>query len=123
MWDLKAQIAAGQFDLMAGANWQRAGDPKAPKPEPLPRPGVKSGTKTVSPKPLPIDQLQRRLNVNIRPSPSVPVAARPGSLPAETVAKILATTGKTQRQLAAELGVSQSTISRIRRSGQLQSRP
>lgn len=65
MWDLPAFLTAGIFDTLQGANWQRAGDPKAPRPEPLPRPGVKSGTKTVKPKPLPIDQMRKRLRLSV----------------------------------------------------------
>lgn len=38
-WDLRTHILAGLFDLTAAANWQRAGDENAKKPDRLPRPG------------------------------------------------------------------------------------
>lgn len=39
-WDLHAHLLAHLADLAAGANWQRAGDRRAPRPRPYPRPGV-----------------------------------------------------------------------------------
>ncbi|QDG88869.1 hypothetical protein [Pseudarthrobacter sp. NIBRBAC000502770] len=39
-WDLRNHLLAGVFDLLAAANWQRAGDEHAKKPERLPRPGA-----------------------------------------------------------------------------------
>lgn len=38
-WDVHAHIGAGIFDLLAAANWQRAGDESAKRPDRLPRPG------------------------------------------------------------------------------------
>lgn len=40
-WGLQEHLLAGVFDLLAAANWQRAGDEKAKRPERLERPGVK----------------------------------------------------------------------------------
>lgn len=40
-WGMPEQLLAGLFDLLSMANWQRQGDEKADRPEPLPRPGVK----------------------------------------------------------------------------------
>lgn len=40
-WGVTDHLLAGVFDLLAGANWQRGGDNKAPRPKPLKRPGSK----------------------------------------------------------------------------------
>lgn len=41
-WTLGNQLIAAAIDALHTANWQRAGDPKAPRPRPTPRPGVES---------------------------------------------------------------------------------
>ena len=38
-WSQTTVMLADIADLLAGANWQRQGDKKAPKPQPYPRPG------------------------------------------------------------------------------------
>lgn len=38
-WGPTEHLLATTVDLLAGANWQRGGDKKAPRPKPLPRPG------------------------------------------------------------------------------------
>jgi hypothetical protein len=38
-WGPAEHLLAAVVDLLAGANWQRGGDKKAPRPKPLPRPG------------------------------------------------------------------------------------
>jgi hypothetical protein len=40
LWGLPEQLMAGIADILAVANWQRAGDDKAKRPDPLPRPGI-----------------------------------------------------------------------------------
>jgi len=40
MWGLSEHLLAKVFDVLQEANWQRQGDNRAPRPEPLPRPGV-----------------------------------------------------------------------------------
>ena len=40
IWDLHGHLLAGIFDVLSVANWQRAGDENAKRPERLPRPGV-----------------------------------------------------------------------------------
>lgn len=41
LWTLESQLLAHIGDVLAAANWQRAGDKRAQKPKPIPRPGVK----------------------------------------------------------------------------------
>ncbi|MCL2463978.1 MAG: hypothetical protein FWF28_02760 [Micrococcales bacterium] len=38
-WTLTDVLLAELVNLTSGANWQRAGDPHAPQPEPIPLPG------------------------------------------------------------------------------------
>lgn len=40
IWDLHGHLLAGIFDVLSVANWQRAGDENAKRPDRLPRPGV-----------------------------------------------------------------------------------
>lgn len=40
LWQLEHQLLAAVVDALNGANWQRAGDSRAQRPEPVPRPGV-----------------------------------------------------------------------------------
>ena len=64
-WDLNTQLLAGVFDQLATANWQRAGDEKAKRPDPLPRPGVNKrsadGEQIARGKPVTTDQMDRML--------------------------------------------------------------
>ncbi|ALY08861.1 tail assembly chaperone [Arthrobacter phage Galaxy] len=47
-------LLATVVDLLAGANWQRAGKKSAPKPKPIPRPGSKSEGTRYGSKPIPV---------------------------------------------------------------------
>ena len=51
-WTLPEHLLAGIYDTLQGANWQRAGNRHAKRPEPLPRPGVKPKTEVKQHKPL-----------------------------------------------------------------------
>jgi hypothetical protein len=64
MWDLPAFLMAGQFDALQGANWQRAGDPKAKRPDPLPRPGVVPAEVRKPSTPTTIEKLRKRLGMD-----------------------------------------------------------
>lgn len=44
-WGQVEHLLAGALDLLAEANWQRAGDKKQPHPKPVPRPGERTRTK------------------------------------------------------------------------------
>lgn len=44
-WGLPEHLLAVIADALHGANWQRARNPRAPKPKPMPRPGVKEPRK------------------------------------------------------------------------------
>lgn len=44
LWSRDTHLLADIFDVLAGANWQRAGKASAPKPKPMHRPGAKRGT-------------------------------------------------------------------------------
>lgn len=120
-WDLDAHLLAGLFDLLQGANWQRAGNPRAKRPEPLERPGVKrSGEgRVVKPKKaLPMDEVRRRLKVNLRPPEPVqpaPVKRGRGRLSAHDRELIRSrrSAGVSVRELTAEFRVSRSTVYRI----------
>lgn len=62
-WNLQAHLLAIVIDLLAGANWQRAGNPQSPKPKPMPRPGSNdrhSVKKSVAQK-IPLDQIKQRI--------------------------------------------------------------
>ena len=39
-WGDTEHLLAAMVDLLAGANWQRAGDKRRPAPEPITRPGT-----------------------------------------------------------------------------------
>lgn len=39
-WTPEAAVLADVFDVLAAANWQRAGKAGAPRPKPYPRPGL-----------------------------------------------------------------------------------
>lgn len=64
-WDLHGHLLAGIFDLLAAANWQRAGDENAKKPERLPRPGattpVDAGETLARGKAVSIEEMNARL--------------------------------------------------------------
>lgn len=45
-WHVDTYLLAALVDLTAGANWQRAGNKRAPRPKPLPRPGDKPKGRT-----------------------------------------------------------------------------
>lgn len=38
-WTAAEHLLAGAIDVLRVGNWQRGGDPKAPRPDRLPRPG------------------------------------------------------------------------------------
>ena len=38
LWGVSEYLLAQAVDLLAGANWQRAGKKSAPRPKPIPRP-------------------------------------------------------------------------------------
>lgn len=40
LWGLSEHLLAGAVDLLALGNWQRGGDERAKRPDPLPRPGA-----------------------------------------------------------------------------------
>ena len=47
-WDHQAQLLAHVIDLLAAANWQRAGGKEHDRPEPYPRPGVSGYSHAIS---------------------------------------------------------------------------
>lgn len=55
-WSIEAQLLADVVDVLAIANWQRAGKKHAPKPKPVERPWRKSKTRKLGSKPIPIAQ-------------------------------------------------------------------
>lgn len=60
-WTLTDYLLAGSFDALQIANWQRAGDRKAPRPRPFPRPGVKPDDRLGDTSKLDQDEVRRRL--------------------------------------------------------------
>lgn len=133
-WDLHAHLLAGIFDGIQGGNWQRGGNSKSKRPEPMPRPGVtppeESKPKTV----LPISELRKRLKADNREQVPLAIADRPEILDAESsetfddelkpgtpklttqqvlAVRALASSGCTYADLAALFHVSRSTIGRI----------
>lgn len=66
-WTLSNHLLAGVFDLLASANWQRAGDEKVKRPEPLKRPGMSGrvdGDVMARGKPVTTDQMDALLGWN-----------------------------------------------------------
>lgn len=64
IWGLHEQLLAAIFDSLAVANWQRGGDEKAKRPEPLERPGVKKqadGQLLAKGKAVSIEEMNRQL--------------------------------------------------------------
>jgi len=59
LWGLHEQLLAHVSDLLAIANWQRAGAGK--RPEPLPRPGVEPTSKTHGKGAIPLDEMREWL--------------------------------------------------------------
>lgn len=53
-WSLTDHLLAGVYDLLALANWQRAGKKNSPRPRPLPRPGKAGDGKRIGKDPIPI---------------------------------------------------------------------
>lgn len=47
-WDHHTQLLAHVIDLLAAANWQRAGGKEQDRPEPYPRPGVSGYSHAIS---------------------------------------------------------------------------
>ena len=60
MWTVDQHLLASIVDLLAAANWQRAGNRKNPRPKPLPRPGQKTRHPiTRKPRPRSIEEIDR----------------------------------------------------------------
>jgi hypothetical protein len=67
MWGLQEQLSALIADLLNVANWQRAGDENAKRPEPIPRPGVKKkpdGELIAQGTPMSIEDMDKMLGWN-----------------------------------------------------------
>jgi len=70
-WDLTNQLLAAQVDVLAIANWQRAGGKRKDKPKPVERPGMRpdrttyGGSKDDA---LPLDQMADWLGWDSWPS-------------------------------------------------------
>lgn len=55
-WDRQSQLLAAAVDVLAVANWQRAGDKNNPRPKPIPRPGVAPTGVSYGSDPIPISE-------------------------------------------------------------------
>lgn len=60
-WGLPEQLLAAIFDAEQIGNWQRASDPRAPKPKPLQRPGIEPESKTIGGGAVSIDEMDKFL--------------------------------------------------------------
>lgn len=56
VWSIEGQIMANVYDVLALANWQRAGKKHAPKPKRLPRPWEKAKATVLGSSPIPISK-------------------------------------------------------------------
>lgn len=56
-WGLAEHLQAAAIDALQQGNWQRGGDPKAPRPKPFPRPGVVPDTTRHGATTLPPDKV------------------------------------------------------------------
>jgi len=125
-WTLPEHLLAGIYDTLQGANWQRAGNRHAKRPEPLPRPGVKPKTEVKQHKPkkaskpdevakvLQLDFSRVREIAAVEPdSPKIADRKRRRLSP-EVRAEIAKRRNEGERvaDLAAEYGVSRSTVYR-----------
>lgn len=124
-WTLPEHILAGIYDTLQGANWQRAGNKHAKRPDPLPRPGVKPKNEIKHHKPkqaskpdevakvLQLD-FSRVREIAVEPeSPKITDRTRrrlSDAVRSEIAARRAA--GESAAALAEEYGVSRSTIYR-----------
>lgn len=60
-WGLSEQLLAALFDAAQIGNWQRASDPRAPRPKPLQRPGIEPESKTIGGGAVSIDEMDKFL--------------------------------------------------------------
>lgn len=60
-WSLECLLLAGIHDVLAAANWQRAGNNNAPRPKPIPRPGVKPAGERRLGRAQPVSAIRARL--------------------------------------------------------------
>lgn len=65
-WGPVEHLAAVQADLLAAANWQRAGKKNAPRPKPIPRPGIKPAGERHRGTPRPVREVRRILDRTCR---------------------------------------------------------
>ncbi len=60
-WTVSDYLAAAQVDLLAGANWQRAGG-KGRRPKPIDRPGAQPANRQrMGTQSIPLDEIKDRL--------------------------------------------------------------
>lgn len=124
-WALPEFLLAGIYDTLQGANWQRAGNKHAKRPEPLPRPGVKPKTEVKQHKPKQAskpDHVAKVLHLDfsrVRELTAVPdepvIAERPRRRLSDAVKAEIAArreAGEAAATLAEEYGVSKSTVYR-----------
>ncbi|MBM4525183.1 hypothetical protein GS532_23810 [Rhodococcus hoagii] len=84
-WTILEHLLAGIYDTLQGANWQRAGNPDAPRPQQLPRPGVADADepeKKPKRETIPLDQIHSvlaRRRQEAQQAAAIPV---PAELPA-----------------------------------------
>lgn len=125
-WTLPEHLLAGIYDTLQGANWQRAGNKHAKRPEPLPRPGVKPKTEVKQHKPKKAskpDEVAKVLQLDFSRvreiaavEPDQPkIESRPRRRISESVKELIAqrrAAGESVAALAEEFGVSKSTVYR-----------
>ena len=58
-WTVDQHLLASAVDLLAAGNWQRGGNPRAPRPKPIPRPGAKPRHQLRKPKPKSMAEIDR----------------------------------------------------------------
>lgn len=68
-WSVRDQLLAQITDLLALANWQRAGRKHSPRPKPVPRPWIKPKVQTVGSDPIPISQFASWWDSKAKPKP------------------------------------------------------
>jgi hypothetical protein len=59
---MPAQLLATIADLLAEANWQRQGDNKAQRPQPIQRPGVDAPNKAIGGTARPVEEVRAVLD-------------------------------------------------------------
>lgn len=111
-WHKIEHLAAGIFDALQVANWQRGRARRGEFPKPLPRPGVEPESQMIgSGKGIPMDEMAERLGWTAAVEP---VRIARGRLTPDEVREIRRSASAVSvAELANQFGVSRSTVANV----------